>query len=51
MIGIVTSMVLIEMTGHAIMKFQTMSIMDKYVGLNEAEFALKNKKTMDDYLS
>ena len=43
-------MQMIDLTGHAMLKYITMPIVDKYVGLNEQAFALKKKQTMDDYL-
>ena len=51
MVGwIVVMMYGIELTGHAVMKYMSLPVYDKYVGINEAEFAFKKKKATDDYL-
>ena len=36
--------------GHFLFRVQTNPIVEKHVGLNAEEFALKKKRTMDDYL-
>ena len=48
--SVVVAMYAIEMTGHAMMKYMSLPVYDKYVGINESEFALKKKKATDDYL-
>ena len=48
--GVVVMMYGIELTGHAMMKYMSLPIYDKYVGINESEFAFKKKKATDDYL-
>ena len=40
----------IDLFGHFLFRLQTHQTLEKHIGLNDAEFALKKKKTMDDYL-
>lgn len=43
-------MQLIDLTGHAMLRYWTRPVVDKYVGINENEFASKRRKGIDDYL-
>lgn len=47
---IIIVMQLLDLTGHAILRYMTRPIVDKYVGENEMEYAFKKRKIMDDYL-
>ena len=40
----------IDLSGHAAFRLTTQQTMDKYIGLNEEQFALKKKQSTDDYL-
>jgi len=40
----------IDVFGHFVFRLQTFQTVDKHVGVNEEEFAMKKKQTMDDYL-
>jgi len=40
----------IDMSGHIAFRLMTQQTMDKYIGLNEEQFALKKKQSTDDYL-
>ncbi len=48
---IIIVMQLLDLAGHAGLRYMTKPIVDKYVGINEMEFAFKKKKIMDDYLA
>ncbi len=41
---------LIDLAGHALMRKISRPVVDKYVSLNEMEFAYKKKQNIDDYL-
>jgi hypothetical protein len=43
-------MQLLDLAGHAALRYMTKPIVDKYVGENEMEYAFKKKKIMDDYI-
>lgn len=47
---ILVVMQLIDLAGHAAMRYITRPIVNKYVSENELAFAFKKKKIMDDYL-
>ncbi len=47
---ILVVMQLLDITGHACLRYLTKPIVNKYVGENEMEFAFKKKRVMDDYL-
>ena len=47
---VIVVMQLIDLTGHACLRYMTRPIVDKYVGENEMEFAFKRKKVLDDYI-
>ena len=47
---ILVVMQLLDITGHACLRYLTKPIDNKYVGENEMEFAFKKKRVMDDYL-
>lgn len=47
---IAVSMHVIDLFGHFLFRLQTAQTVDKHIGVNEEEFALKKKQTMDDYL-
>ena len=47
---IVIFMQLIDLAGHAMLKYMTKPIVNKYIGENEMQFAFKKKKIMDDYI-
>ena len=49
-IKVAVSMHLIDVFGHFLFRLQTHQVLEKHIGINEEEFALKKKKTMDDYL-
>lgn len=40
----------IDLFGHALLRYMTKPIVDKYVGENENEYAFKKRKVMDDYI-
>ena len=46
--GVVVMMYGIELTGHAMMKYMSLPIYDKYVGINESEFAFKKSDICQD---
>lgn len=50
MFRIIVVMQMIDIAGHAALRYMTRPIVDKYVGENDMEFAFKRKKIMDDYL-
>eukprot|EP00352_Strombidinopsis_acuminata_P003927 CAMPEP_0176380636 /NCGR_PEP_ID=MMETSP0126-20121128/31282_1 /TAXON_ID=141414 ORGANISM="Strombidinopsis acuminatum, Strain SPMC142" /NCGR_SAMPLE_ID=MMETSP0126 /ASSEMBLY_ACC=CAM_ASM_000229 /LENGTH=80 /DNA_ID=CAMNT_0017744063 /DNA_START=245 /DNA_END=487 /DNA_ORIENTATION=+ len=50
MARIVIVMHMIDIAGHALLRYMTHSIVDKHIGLNEEQYALQKKKVMDDYL-
>lgn len=50
LVRIVIVMQLLDLTGHALMRYMSRSVVDKYVALNENEFAYKKKQKLDDYL-
>jgi hypothetical protein len=47
---IIIMMQLLDLAGHAALRYMTKPIVDKYVGENEMEYAFKKKKIMDDYI-
>jgi hypothetical protein len=47
---IIIVMQLLDLAGHAALRYMTKPIVNKYVGVNEMEFAFKKKKIMDDYI-
>ena len=40
----------IDLAGHAMLRYMTKPIVDKYVGENENAYAFKKRKVMDDYI-
>jgi hypothetical protein len=49
-IRIVIVMQMLDLTGHAMLRYMTRPVVNKYVGINEMEFAGKRKKNIDEYL-
>lgn len=47
---IIVVMQLLDLAGHAMLRYMTRPIVTKYVGENEMEYAFKKKKVMDDYI-
>ncbi|TNV72943.1 hypothetical protein FGO68_gene2353 [Halteria grandinella] len=47
---IVVVMQLLDLTGHAMLKYSTREIVGRHVGQNELGYAYNKKKLMDDYL-
>ena len=47
---IIIIMQCLDLAGHAILRYMTKPIVEKYVGENENEYAFKKKKIMDDYI-
>lgn len=47
---IIIAMQLIDLAGHAMLKYWTREVVGKHVGLNELGYAYNKKKLMDDYL-
>ncbi len=43
-------MQILDLAGHAALRYMTKPIVDKHTGINENEYAFKKKKIMDDYL-
>ena len=41
---------MIDITGHAILRYMTRPVVNKYVGEHENEYSYKKKKILDDYL-
>ena len=50
MIKIAIVMHLIDLSGHAMMRYISREVVDKYVGLNELQFASRRRSNIDDYL-
>lgn len=50
LIRIVIVMQMIDIAGHAMLRYFTKPIVNKYVSENEEAFVNKKKKIMDDYL-
>ena len=49
-VRIIIMMQLIDIAGHAALRYMTRPIVSKYVGENEKEYAFSKKKVVDDYL-
>jgi hypothetical protein len=47
---IIVVMQLLDLAGHAMLKYSTREIVGKHVGQNEFGYAYNKKKLMDDYL-
>ena len=47
---IIICMQAIDLAGHALLRYMTKPIVDKYVGENEEAYAFKKRKVMDDYI-
>lgn len=39
-----------DIAGHAMFRYVTRPTLNKYIGINENEFAYKKKQNFDDYL-
>lgn len=50
MIRIAVVMHLLDLSGHFLMRKMSRQVVDKYVSLNEMEFAYSKKQKLDDYL-
>lgn len=51
MIRILIVMHLLDLSGHALLRYMTNEVVGKYVDLNANEFAYKKRQNLDDYLS
>ena len=49
-VRIIIVMQAIDLAGHALLRYMTKPIVDKYVGENENAYAFKKRKVMDDYI-
>lgn len=49
-VRIALGMYFISLLGHAMMRYISMPVVDKYIGENEEAFVGKRKQFMDDYL-